>query len=163
MRSRLSISQKDFGQRIGLGADAISNIEAGRRVPRLDSYLLMSEVYGWSLPWLLFEYGAVGDKYAVVAPGRTPWNDDTTEHLPLIDITLAAIVDRVRLSRLLQGYSQVEACRLAGLHPNTLALWEVNATAGPRLDKLIAYATGLRVSPVWLVLGVGVIRQEMVR
>jgi len=53
LRGILSLSQKEFGQKLGVSRDMISNIEYGRAEPKLLFVEHICDVYGVNKDWLV--------------------------------------------------------------------------------------------------------------
>lgn len=68
VRAALGLSQRAFGERLGVSRDVISNIESGRRVPKAPFLQLLCAMYGVDRRWLdtgdgeMFSGGPPSDK-----------------------------------------------------------------------------------------------------
>ena len=53
LRKALGLTQRQFGERLGVNRSTIANLELGRSIPRIPLLRLMCEMFGVSEDWLL--------------------------------------------------------------------------------------------------------------
>lgn len=52
LRRSLGLTQREFGERLGVNRSTIANLELGRSIPRIPLLRLMCEMFGASEDWL---------------------------------------------------------------------------------------------------------------
>lgn len=140
----------------GLSDNVVRLIEAGLRMPRVETVERLASALGVPPCWLAF-----GDEGALEWANRRAQKaipDDPPEPVPggcEYQGTHNAAGLRLKSKRDALGLSLRELADAAGVSFETIRKWE-NAEINPRLDTCERIAVALGVSPCWLAFGVGV-------
>lgn len=119
---------------VGMTAGSAWSLEAGGRIPRVDTVEKLAKVLCVSPCWLA--YG--------IAPAC---------ELELGSLS-AGLPERLLQIRGERGFSRRELGRLSGTSDNFVQMTETGATV-PNIAKVEALAKALQVSPCWLAYGIG--------
>ena len=132
-RKRRQLSAAALSRAAGVGTNTVSQIEAGRRLPRLPMLERIADALQISAGYLA--YGQQGD-WELVA-----------------ELRCKGLSGRLMEARATLGLSLREVDRRAGTTAGTLRA--IEAGGQPTLDTLECLATALAISPAWLAFGLG--------
>jgi len=132
-RKRRQLSAAALSRAAGVGTNTVSQIEAGRRLPRLPMLERIADALKVSAGYLA--YGQQGEWEAVAA------------------LRCQGLPGRLIEARAALGFSLREVDRRAGTTAGTIRA--IEAGGQPTLDTLESLAAALAVSPAWLAFGLG--------
>ncbi len=127
-RRSAALTRNELVQSVGAGQTAVSEIEAGKRLPTVGMIARLAVALGVSAGWLAY---GLGDERA----------DGPAANCDGMGM-------RVQEVRAALGMPKAELARRADLSPRTISNIENGAQAG--IEVIDAMATVLNVSPAWL-------------
>lgn len=149
------LTQAQIAEVASIGRVTISEIELGKRAPRIDIVEKLATAMGISAVWLAFgEQGALRFRQRYPRPVLPPEPPAPALALRQVQDLFAQTGIRLRQARSAAGLSLRAVARAAGISAQGVLLIESGETI-PLVRNCEALAVALDVSPGWLAYGEG--------
>lgn len=139
IRTKLDLSQREFGRLLGVTGSYISQVESNRIQPSIDFICVLIRVFRVNRAWLEDGSGSM-----------------------MLEEDRPSLGERLRTARIKRGYTQVELAKTAECNRNSISTAERSQTT-PSADLVEKICKALWINESWLRFGMGSMeRSELV-